>query len=123
MSPRLRAHRDAILFVGINVTIAASVLGALALAASLAGCQSVGTKTAAVTAAAPAACQDLSALGSSVSAIAAQIAAANPNSAKAQAVAAKTASGSAVTNADCQILAALAPLVNAGVQAGAAVAK
>lgn len=91
-------------------------------ALSGATCSDIVPKVAAVTAAAPAACQDLAALGGTVSVISSQVAAANPGSAKAQAIAAKVAGGSVVTNADCQMLAALAPLASAGVQAGAAVA-
>jgi hypothetical protein len=52
------------------------------------------------------ACSDIASLGSSVSAIAQQIAAANPNNATVQSVTNKATSGVAMTNRDCQTLAA-----------------
>ena len=100
--------------------ISTSIIVGIAAVSGLSGCAQIITgKSAAVTAAAPVACQSLAALGSDVSAIAKLIAAANPNSAKAQTIAANTAKGVSVTNADCQVLAVLAPTVNGAVQAGA----
>jgi hypothetical protein len=102
----------------ISVSLAALAI----LGLSVAGCQSFGTvatQSNNIAAAAPSVCADLQAAGALTSAVAAQIAAANPHNAKVLAATSKVQTGAALSATDCTVLASVVQIGNVAVQAGA----